>query len=223
MNDMEVNEKKTVGKVFSIGEENPPIPGCTVSKAFGGDSGIAYFSLAENTDISAEIYPYHKLLIVAEGSVEVYGNDGFSQMLHAGECIFTWTDVPVGMRTEEGSVYTEVCIEKESTMNEIIKAGEIFKLEDLVPYGEGKIVNMDVVHNDKMKLVIMAFDEGTSLSEHAAPGEAIVFALDGEGVIEYEGKEHVIRAGENFHFAKGGLHAVKATKKFKMALLLTLE
>ena len=129
----------------------------------------------------------------------------------------------MGMGTTEGSVYTEVCVEKESRMNEIIKAGEIFKLEDLVPYGEGKIVNMDVVHNDKMKLVVMAFDEGTGLSEHAAPGEAIVFALDGEAVIEYEGKDHAIRAGENFHFAKGGLHSVKATKKFKMALLLTLE
>ena len=223
MNDMEVNEEKTVGKVFSIGKENPPIPGCTVSKAFGGDKGIIFFSLAKHTDISAEIYPYHKLLIVAEGSVAVYGKDGFSQVVHAGESILTPTDVPVGMQTTEGSVYTEVSIGKESTMNELVKAGEVFRLEDLVPYAEGKIVNMDVVHNDKMKLVVMAFDGGTSLSEHAAPGEAIIFALDGEAVIGYEGQDHVIRAGENFHFAKGGLHAVKATKKFKMALLLTLE
>ena len=43
MNDMEVNEKNTVGEVFSIGKENPPIPGCTVSKAFGGDKGIIFF------------------------------------------------------------------------------------------------------------------------------------------------------------------------------------
>ena len=164
MNDMEVNEEKTVGEVFSIGKENPPIPGCTVSKAFGGDKGIIFFSLAKHTDISAEIYPYHKLLIVAEGSVEVHGNDGFMQMLRAGECILTWADVPVGMQTAEGSVYTEVCIRKESRMNELVKAGEVFRLEDLVPYGEGKIVNMDVVHNDKMKLVVMAFDEGTGLS-----------------------------------------------------------
>ena len=223
MKDMKGNEKNTVGEVFSIGKENPPIPGCTVSKAFGGDKGIIFFSLAKHTDISAEIYPYHKLLIVAEGSVAVYGKDGFSQVVHAGKSILTPTDVPVGMQTTEGSVYTEVSIGKESTMNELVKAGEVFRLEDLVPYAEGKIVNRDVLHNDKMKLVVMAFDEGTSLSEHAAPGEAIVFALDGEGVIEYEGKEHVIRAGENFHFAKGGLHSVKATKKFKMALLLTLE
>ena len=108
-------------------------------------------------------------------------------------------------------------------MNELIKAGEVFRLAELVPYADGKIVNMDVVHNDKMKFVVMAFDEGTGLSEHAAPGEAIIFALDGEGVIGYEGEEHPIKAGENFRFAKGALHSVKAMKKFKMALLLTLE
>ena len=88
---------------------------------------------------------------------------------------------------------------------------------------DGKIVNMDVVHNDKMKFVIMAFDAGTELSEHAAPGEALIFVLDGEGVIGYEGKEHPIKAGENFRFAKAGIHSVKAAKRFKMALLLTLE
>ena len=107
-------------------------------------------------------------------------------------------------------------------MNKVIKAGEVFKLKDLIPYQEGQIVNMDVVHNDEMKFAIMAFDEGTGLSEHAAPGEALIFALDGEGIIGYDGEEHLIKAGEQFHFAKGGLHYVKATKKFKMGLLLTL-
>ena len=108
-------------------------------------------------------------------------------------------------------------------MNKAVTAGEVFKLADLVPYQEGKIVNMDVVHNEKMKFVVMAFDEGTGLSEHAAPGEALIFALDGEAVIGYEGKDHVIKSGENFHFARGGLHSLKADKRFKMALLLTLE
>ena len=108
-------------------------------------------------------------------------------------------------------------------MNNVVKAGEVFGLGELIPYQEGKIVNMDIVHNDKMKFVIMAFDSGTGLSEHAAPGEALIFALYGEAIIGYEGEEHLIKAGENFHFAKGGLHTVKATKRFKMGLLLTLE
>ena len=217
-----MNEK--TGEVFSIAKDNQPVPGCTISKAvYSGINDIIYFSLAKNTDISAEIYPYYKLLIVVDGNMEVYGTNDFSKKVETEESILTLTDAPMGMRTSEGAVYIEIMIRKEDIMNEAIKAGEVFKLAELVPYAEGKIVNMDVAHNDKMKFVVMAFDEGTGLSEHAAPGEAIIFALDGEGVIRYEGKEHTIKAGENFHFAKAGLHSVKATKKFKMALLLTLE
>lgn len=216
--------KLVAGEVFSMAKDNPPVPGCTISKAiYNGTNDIICFSLARNTDISAEMYPYYKMLLMAEGTVEVYGTDGFCKTVHAGESIITLTDTPVGMKTASGVVYTELTIRKEDSMNEVVKPGEVFRLADLVPYQEDKIVNMDIVHNDKMKFVIMAFDEGTGLSEHAAPGEAIIFALDGEGVIGYEGQEHVIKAGENFHFAKGGMHSVKAVKQFKMALLLTLE
>lgn len=279
-----MNEK--IGEVFSIAQDNPPIEACTISKTvLRGANDITYFSLAPQTDISPEIHPYHKLLILAEGSLEVYGQDGssctddgskekamtgtetgtgaeirtetgtddiypeagahsktssciktsscnkissykkvdFCKTMYYGDSMVTAIDVPLGMRSAEGAIYTEITIRREDIMNEAIKAGEVFKLADLVPYAKDRIVNMDVVHNDKMKFVVMAFDEGTGLTEHAAPGEALVFALDGEAVIGYEGKEHPIQAGENFHFAKGGLHTVQATKQFKMALLLTLE
>lgn len=216
--------KEKLGEVFSIAKENSPVTGCTISKEVcGGENAIIYFSLARNTDISAEFFPYHKLLIVADGGLEVYGQGDNWKTLGIGDCVLTPTETPVGMRTDTGAVYTEIEIGRNDSMNDAIKAGEVFKLGELVPYADGKIVNMDVVHNDKMKFVVMAFDEGTGLSEHAAPGEALIFALDGEGVIGYEGTDHPIKAGENFHFAKAGLHSVKATKRFKMALLLTLE
>ena len=216
--------REKVGEVYSIANDNTPVPGCTVSKEISsGDNYISVFSMAEDTDISAEIYPYHKLMIVSAGNVTVYRSDGEEKTLSVGESILTETDIPVGMKTETGVIYTEIAIRREDIMNKAVTAGEVFKLADLVPYQKGKIVNMDVVHNEKMKLVVMAFDEGTGLSEHAAPGEALIFALDGEAVIGYEGKDHVIKSGENFHFARGGLHSVKADKRFKMALLLTLE
>lgn len=216
--------KEKVGEVFSIAADNQPVAGCTISREVqGGDNAITYFSLAANTDISAEIHPYHKLLVVADGSLEVYGTPEVQKTLQAGDSILTPADAPIGIRSSTEAVYTEIAIRRNDIMNEAVKAGEVFRLADLVPYVDGKIVNMDVVHNEKMKFVVMAFDEGTGLSEHAAPGEAIIFALDGEGVIRYEGVDHPIKAGENFHFAKGGLHAVTAVKKFKMALLLTLE
>lgn len=215
--------KERAGQTFSIARDNAPVPGCTVSReTYGGDNSVAYFSLARQTDISAELFPYHKLLLVNDGTLEVYGT-GPQLTIGVGDSVLTPTGVPVGMRSEDGAVYTEISIRKDDIVNEAIRAGEVFRLAELVPYGEGRIVNMDVVHNDRMKFVVMAFDEGTGLSEHAAPGEALVFALDGEAVIGYEGAERPISAGECFHFAKGGLHSVKATRRFKMALLLTLE
>ena len=215
-----MNEK--TGVVFCIAEDNQPIAGCTISKAVydNGEDYISYFSLAENTDISAEIYGYHKLILLHEGSMEVY-TDKDAWTLREGDCIFTPTDIPIGMRTNTKAIYTEISI-RSNTMNNAVKAGKVFKLAELLPYQDGKIINMDVAHNEKMKFVIMSFDEGTGLSEHAAPGEALIFALEGKGVIGYEGKEHKIKAGENFKFAAGGKHWVKADGRFKLALLMTL-
>ena len=56
--------KEMVGKVFSIANDNKATYGCTVSKEVsGGENYIAYFSMAEDTDISAEIFSYYKLII----------------------------------------------------------------------------------------------------------------------------------------------------------------
>ena len=167
--------KEKTGEVFSIARENPPITGCTISKEiYGGKNNVLYFSLAKNTDISAEIYPYHKLLIVSEGSAEVYTADGEAGILKKRDAILTSVGVPVGMRTKTSAVYTEITIGKDEKMNEIIKAGEVFNMAELVPYQDGKIVNMDILHNDNMKLVIISFDEKTGLSKHAEIGRAHV-------------------------------------------------
>ena len=108
-------------------------------------------------------------------------------------------------------------------MNKMIKSGEIFKLKELIQYEEGSIANLDVVSNDTMKFVLMAFDEGTGLQPHRAPGNAIIFALEGQATIGYEGNDYPLSAGENFRFDKDGLHSVTADGRFKMALLLVLE
>lgn len=103
--------KEKIGEVFSIGRDNPSIPGCTISKEiYGGENSITYFSLAKNTDISAEIYPYHKLLIVAEGSLEVYGKDNFLQRLQVGESILTLTNTPYGNENcRRQCIYRGIC------------------------------------------------------------------------------------------------------------------
>jgi len=217
--------KEKTGQIFSITKDNPTVAGCTVSKSIYSENGynFTYFSLAEGTDISAETYEYSKICIVNSGEMEVYTSDNELWKLSTDESLVLPMSKPVGMRSETGCIYTEIAIRKESNMNKVLETGKVLKLADLLPYQEGRIVNMDLINDEKLKFVIMSFDEGTGLSEHSAPGEALIFALDGNGIIGYEGQEHKIKAGENFKFAKNGKHYVKADGKFKMALLLTLE
>lgn len=218
-----MNEKS--GRIIDIAKENKPVPGCTVSKQVYMHDGdyISYFSLDKGTDISAEVYEYPKLCIMYGGEAEAFDADGNTWALNKGTSFVMPKSIPVGIRTKEGCVYVEIGLRKEREMNNIIKAGEVFKLGELLPYQDGKIVNMDIVNEEKMKFVIMSFDAGTGLTEHAAPGEALVMALDGEGIIGYEGKEYPVKAGETFKFDKLGKHYVKAEKKFKMALMLVLD
>lgn len=222
----EVNRmKEEAGVVFSIAKSNDVVPGCTISKAVSAENGyyISYFSMASGTDISAESYNYHKLWIVSDGELTAYEQSGVKKKLQSGELFVTPIQEPIGVTAEKDSIYTEITLKEDTKMNQLLKAGEAFALKDLVPYQEGKIVNMDLISDPKLKLVVMSFDEGTGLSEHAAPGEALIFALDGEAIIGYEGNEYRIHAGENFKFDKMGKHSVTADHKFKMALLLQID
>lgn len=211
--------------VFRLAENYLWVPGCTVSGEFVKNdlADVEVFSLAPGTQISAERYQLRRLWIVSEGQMWAKPHEGSGnqdRLVHAGELYIVPKGLPIGVRTDLGCVYLEIQLKEDSTMNEILKGGEVFKLADLVPYQEGRIVSMDLIDQEKIHFAVMSFSEGTSLKEHAAPGEALVTALEGEAVIGYKGKEYSIHAGENFKFDKYGRHYVKATKKFKMALLL---
>lgn len=220
---MGMNEK--TGVVFSVAAENAPVPLCTVSKAVAEVAGgyVAHFSLAAGTDIGAETYAAPKVWLVASGGGEAFAADGREWHLKAGDAFTIVIGTPIGVRSAEGLVYTEIEFGKETSMNKILEAGKAFALKDVLPYAEGRIVNMDLASGPDMKFVLMSFDAGTGLSEHSAPGDALVFALDGEATIGYEGAEHVIKAGENFKFAKNGRHWIKANGRFKMALLIVIS
>jgi len=208
------------GRVFSIAAAHAPVPGCTVSRTVwqGPAASLAYFSLAKGTDISAELYGYPKLQALVAGEALITG--AVDASLKPGAAIVTPTDAPVGIRADQDAVFIELSMDKETVMTPLIEAGQAFALKDLVPYQDKRIVNMDIASGPAYKLVVMSFDAGTSLSEHAAPGEALVCALDGEATITYEGVEHLLRAGEAFKFDAGGRHAVRADERFKMALFL---
>lgn len=212
--------------VFTIAKLRPIREGMTISRdaRLGSENSVTFFSLGKGTSISRERYDMTSVYIGAEGNADfILGDDSGKNVLTPGDVLIVPGGTLCGVQSETGAVYTEIIIKKEIAMNKMIKSGEVFKLKELIQYEEGSIANLDVVSNDTMKFVLMAFDEGTGLQPHRAPGNAIIFALEGQATIGYEGNDYTLSAGENFRFDKDGLHSVTADGRFKMALLLVLE
>lgn len=212
--------------VFTIAKLRPIREGMTISRdaLLGSENSVTFFSLGKGTSISRERYDMTSVYIGAEGNADfILGDDPEKNVLTPGDVLIVPGGTLCGVQSETGAIYTEIIIKKEIAMNKMIKSGEVFKLKELIQYEEGSIANIDVVSNDTMKFVLMAFDEGTGLQPHRAPGNAIIFALEGQATIGYEGNDYTLSAGENFRFDKDGLHSVTADGRFKMALLLVFE
>lgn len=214
--------------VFTVEQLRPIKDGMTISRdaKMGQTTAVTFFSLGKDTSISQERYDVTSIYIGAKGTADfLIGDQAKKVPVSDGACLIVPGGTLCGVETATGTVYTEIIIKKENDvqMNNIVKSGEVMKLKDLISYEEGSIANLDVVSNSTMKFVLMAFDEGTGLTPHRAPGNAIIFALEGKATIGYEGKDYTLSAGENFRFDKNGLHSVTAQGKFKMALLLVLE
>ena len=211
------------GGSFKFFEEYKVKSELTISTKLGlSDAPLTYFRLGRGTDISKESYDCPVLYIGTDGSGSFHLNEDDDVKMSENDILYVAPKTLCGMSAgnEDGLAYIEILLEKEINMNSALKAGEVTKLKNLLDYEKGSITNLDLIGQDNLKFMIMAFDEGCYLSEHRAPGEAIVFALEGKGVINYEGTDYEVNEGDNFKFDKNALHSVKAVGRFKMALLL---
>ncbi len=98
--------------------------------------------------------------------------------------------------------------------------GQQIRLNDFVDYQDGSVVSKEVIRKDAGTVTLFAFDEGQGLSEHTAPFDALVYIVDGEGVITVAGKEFTLGAGEMIVMPANKRHSLKAVNRFKMLLVM---
>jgi len=98
--------------------------------------------------------------------------------------------------------------------------GQALKAKDLVGYDKGAVVSRTIIEKKTGTVTIFSFDKGQGLSEHTAPFDAMVEILDGEAEIFIAGKAHKVKAGEFIIMPANKSHALRAVKKFKMALVM---
>ncbi|MRH27919.1 cupin domain-containing protein [Microbacterium sp. SYP-A9085] len=90
----------------------------------------------------------------------------------------------------------------------------------LVTVEPGARTSQMVLSGDGARVVVFAFDTGTALTEHRAPGPILVQALAGHLTFTAEGVTTDLRPGGVIHLDAGIPHAVHALEPSKMLLTL---
>lgn len=99
-----------------------------------------------------------------------------------------------------------------------IPHAEVFPIAAQVEYLPGQIVSKTLAQNSHHSLTLFAFDRGEEISSHDSTGDAMVQALDGEGLITVDGADFTLKAGDAIVMPAGIPHAVRAPERFKMLL-----
>jgi quercetin dioxygenase-like cupin family protein len=99
----------------------------------------------------------------------------------------------------------------------------VIALTALVQFSPGAVVSRTLLKKDTGTVTAFAFDAGEELSEHTAPFDALVVAIEGEGEISIAGTCHRVIAGHLLRLPAGQPHAVKAVTPFKMLLIMIRE
>ncbi|MFC1952053.1 cupin domain-containing protein [Chloroflexota bacterium] len=94
------------------------------------------------------------------------------------------------------------------------------KLVKLLDYQDNSIVSRTLIDKSSGTLTLFAFDKEQGLSEHTAPFDALVYIIDGEAVITIAGKPIQVKQGEMAIMPADQPHALKATSRFKMMLVM---
>lgn len=101
-----------------------------------------------------------------------------------------------------------------------VEKAQTMKVISLAEYQEGSIVSRTLIDKEAGTVTFFAFDEGQGLSEHVAPYDALVSVLDGEAEIRISEKIYTVEEGEMIILPANKPHSLKATRKFKMLLIM---
>ncbi len=104
-----------------------------------------------------------------------------------------------------------------------IDFSKVIEMNSLVDYQEGRVVSRTLSQGKNMSLTLFAFDKGEEISSHSSGGDALVYVLDGEAEITVGEEKFMVKAGETIVMPAGIAHALLASERFKMLLVVVFN
>ncbi len=104
-----------------------------------------------------------------------------------------------------------------------IPFSEPVNLNELVDYEEGRVVSRTLSSKPHINITLFAFDKEEEISAHTSHGDAMVQVLDGDALINIDGKEIPATKGDVVVMPANVPHSVSAVTQFKMLLTVVKQ
>lgn len=104
-----------------------------------------------------------------------------------------------------------------------IDFAKVIEMQSLVDYQEGRVISRTLAQGRPLSITLFAFDKGEEVSTHSAPGDAMVYVLDGTCEVTIGGEKFILNKGETIVMPANIPHAVYAKERFKMLLTVVFS
>ena len=214
---------RKMSKIYNLNADTKVIAKSVVSKRiFDCDNAhVDVFAFDTGEELDHEMLFCDSLAWVVEGGASLHYGD--KQMRLGGEqaCLIekkVWRKLVFNEPTK----YVSIDFKEDLMIDHLPKAA-IFSLVDAVEYEEGKIVSKTLVKNESGSMSLLSFSKDQQLSTHAAPGDALLVALDGEMKLTIGDEHFDIKKGDTIVLPGKIPHGLKIPEKFKMLLIVTKD
>lgn len=103
-----------------------------------------------------------------------------------------------------------------------IEFSKALEMVTLVDYQPGKVVSLTLSQNQALSMTLFAFAKGEAISSHSAPGDAMVYILDGKADITIGNEKVTATTGQVVVMPAEIPHGLDAVEDFKMLLVLVM-
>ena len=212
-----------MSQIYSLDKDTKIVEKSVVSKRLfqNKNASVDIYAFDEGEELDHEMLFIDSLAWVIDGEAQLEYGKKQMKLGRNEACLIeakTWRKLKFTKKTK----YLLIDFKEDLMIDHLPKAA-IFSLVDTVEYEKGKIVSKTLVKNENGSMSLLSFDTDQELSTHAAPGDALLIALDGEMKLTIGDEHFDIKKGDTIVLPGKIPHGLKIKDKFKMLLIVTKE